>query len=116
MYSDCYRASKSFDSINVIFLPQQRRVCSKVHCLDGLPCVFWAGRITRAQDVRKVNSVGLDQCGCCRGKPSVFKLTGRQRKQGKTDSQAKSWEKIFSERLFASVKMSVVNRELNKSV
>lgn len=68
------------------------------------------------QDVRKGNSFGLDQCGCCRVKPSVLKLTGRQRKWGKTDSQVKSWEKIFSKRLFASVKMSVVNRELNKSV
>lgn len=68
------------------------------------------------QDVRKANSVGLDQCACCRGKPSVLKLTGRQRKWGKTDSQVKSWEKICSERLFASVKMSAVNRELNKSV
>lgn len=68
------------------------------------------------QDVRKAKSVGLDQCGCCRGKPSALKLTGRQRKWGKTGSQVKSWEKIFSERLFAGVKMSVVNRELNKSV
>lgn len=68
------------------------------------------------QDMRKANSVGLDQRGCCRGKPSVLKLTGRQRKWGKTDSQVKSWEKTCSERLFAGVKMSAVNRELNKSV
>lgn len=39
----------------------------------------------------------------------------RQRKWGKPDSQIKSWEKICSERLLVSVKMSVVNRELNKS-
>lgn len=68
------------------------------------------------QDVRKANSVGLDQCGYCRGKLSLLKFTGRQRKWGKTDSQVKSWEKIYTERLFASVKMSAVNRELNKSV
>lgn len=68
------------------------------------------------QDVRKPDSVGLDQYGSCRGKPSVLQLTCRQRKWGKTDSQVKSWEKISSERLFASVKVSVVNRELNKSV
>lgn len=108
--------SKSFDSINLTFFSLQKRVCVSTYCLDGLACVFWVGRITRVWDVRKVNSVGLDQCGCCKGKPSVFKLTDRQRKWGKTDSQVKSWEKICSERLFASVKMSVVNRELNKSV
>lgn len=68
------------------------------------------------QDVRKGNSVGLDQCGCCRGKPSVLRLKSRQKEWGKTDSQVKSWEKIFNEWLFASVKMSVLNREFNKSV
>lgn len=98
------------------FLPRQTRVCFRIYCLDGLPCGFWAGRITRVQDVRKPDSVDLDQCGSCRGKPSVFQLTCRQRKWGKTDSQVKSWEKISSEWLFASVKVSVVNRELNKSV
>lgn len=53
-------ASKSLDKIDLIFLPNQKRLYFRIYCLDGVPYGFWTGRFTRVQDVRKANSVSLD--------------------------------------------------------
>lgn len=53
-------ASKSLNAINLVFLPHQKRLCSRIYCLDGVPCGFWTEKFTRVQNVRKANSVSLD--------------------------------------------------------